>query len=391
MNASRWFGTALILIFGGLVLGRADDPVKVAQPAQQQAKDIDLVICLDCSNSMDGLIDSAKAKLWDIVNDFNKIKAPRPNLRVGLYSYGNDGYDATVGWVRKEVDLTSDLDLVYQKLFALKTNGGTEYVTRVCRDAVRDLKWTQQAGALKLVFVCGNEPASQDPIVSLKQAAEFALSKGIYINPVYCGDANDSDARDWKQFAGLSGGQFATIDQNAAKVAVATPMDKDLAELGVKLTDTYVYYGESGDAKKETQITVTKRATGISASAGASCAVFRGSALYKTADWDLVERCKADPKFDVGKLPANQLCESMRKMTPEERLTHVKDMAGKRAAIQKEIAELESKRQTFIAAELKRDAETRAKNAPAAAAPPPLEKALTDSIRKQAEKKGFAY
>ena len=61
--------------------------------AADTARPVDVVICLDVSNSMDGLIASAKIKLWDIVNDLAKVK-PTPDLRVALYSYGNDGYDA---------------------------------------------------------------------------------------------------------------------------------------------------------------------------------------------------------------------------------------------------------------------------------------------------------
>src|SRR6185369_14212527 len=86
-----------------------------AQDAKPKPKDVDVVICLDVSNSMDGLIASAKVKLWDIVNDLARIQ-PSPNLRVGLYSYGNDGYDMKNGWIRKELDLTHDLDALYQKL-----------------------------------------------------------------------------------------------------------------------------------------------------------------------------------------------------------------------------------------------------------------------------------
>ncbi|HEX8954615.1 MAG TPA: hypothetical protein VF945_22325, partial [Polyangia bacterium] len=61
------------------------------------AKKVDLVIALDTSSSMDGLIDSARAKLWDVVNLLAHAK-PTPLVRVGLLSYGNDGYDARVGW-----------------------------------------------------------------------------------------------------------------------------------------------------------------------------------------------------------------------------------------------------------------------------------------------------
>ena len=76
------------------------------------AKKIDVVICLDVSNSMDGLIASAKLKLWDIVNDLARAK-PAADLRVALYSYGHTAYDANAGWVRKEFDFTTDLDELF--------------------------------------------------------------------------------------------------------------------------------------------------------------------------------------------------------------------------------------------------------------------------------------
>ena len=53
---------------------------KPAAPAEGKA--IDLVICLDVSGSMDGLIDSAKIRLWDIVNELARIKpTPEPPRR----------------------------------------------------------------------------------------------------------------------------------------------------------------------------------------------------------------------------------------------------------------------------------------------------------------------
>src|SRR6476660_6836209 len=63
-----------------------------AGPTEKRA-DIDLALCLDTSNSMDGLIDAAKQKLWDLVNTLARAR-PTPNLRVALYSYGNTHYDA---------------------------------------------------------------------------------------------------------------------------------------------------------------------------------------------------------------------------------------------------------------------------------------------------------
>src|SRR5262249_1442062 len=148
-----------------------------------------------------------------------------------------------------ELDLTDDLDALNQKLFALTTRGGTEYVTRVCRDATAQLKWCPAKDALKVIFVCGNEPASQDPAVKLKDAADQAKGKGIVINSIFCGPGEAPDAQDWKQFAKLCGGGFMHIDQQRGMLAIATPMDKPLAELSTKLNGTYVYYGLEGKEK----------------------------------------------------------------------------------------------------------------------------------------------
>ena len=37
--------------------------------------------------------------------------------------------------MRKDAELTTNLDDVYEKLFALRTNGGSEYVARAVHDA----------------------------------------------------------------------------------------------------------------------------------------------------------------------------------------------------------------------------------------------------------------
>jgi hypothetical protein len=119
---------------------------------------VDLVICLDTSNSMDGLIDSAKQKLWDIVNELGRAK-PKPHLRVGLYAYGTPGFGAETGYVKKLTDLTDDLDAVYGHLTGLRTDGGTEFVARVVRAAALEQSWSKDKNALKIIVVAGNEAA----------------------------------------------------------------------------------------------------------------------------------------------------------------------------------------------------------------------------------------
>src|SRR5262245_10132460 len=73
-------------------------------PREEKAPDakqsIMLALLLDTSNSMDGLIDQAKSQLWKIVNELADAKcndSSRPQIKIALYEYGNDGLSATKG------------------------------------------------------------------------------------------------------------------------------------------------------------------------------------------------------------------------------------------------------------------------------------------------------
>ena len=94
----------------------------------QQNRKIQLVILFDASNSMDGLLDQAKSRLWEIVNESGALRynGEVPTLEIAMYDYGNTTIHNRE-FVRKQLYFTSDLDLVSQKLFALRTNGGNEF------------------------------------------------------------------------------------------------------------------------------------------------------------------------------------------------------------------------------------------------------------------------
>ncbi len=363
---------AVALVFGASFLSlAADEPAKAAQ-------DIDLVLCLDVSGSMDPLIEAAKQKLWDLVNTLARAK-PTPHLRVALYSYGSNAYDARAGWVRKETDFGTDLDLVFQKLNALKAPGtgpSNEYVARVCRDALRDLKWSSQPNALKLLFVCGNEPASQDPTLKLADVAATAVKQGVVINPIFCGSANNPEARDWRELADLAKGSFATID-HTQPVAVATPFDQKLADVAGAVNATYVPYGTRGGARLRLQVEQSEKSSELGTANLAARVITQAGTFYDQAGWDLVDRVKKDKAFDVAKVPVAELPEALKKLSPEERVRHVRDMLQKREALQKQIDELAQKRQEYLRQEAQRDG----------AAGRRFDAVLEQTIRRQAAQK----
>jgi len=366
------------LVAMGLLAGAAlaAEPTRTETPAK--GKTIELVLCLDVSNSMDGLIASAKTKLWDIVNELAKAK-PTPQLRVALYSYGHTDYDAAKGWVRQDLAFTTDLDKVNEKLFGLTTRGGTEYVARVCHAALEELNWSLDPGTLKIIFVCGNEPADQDPVHKLKDVAERACRKGVVINTIYCGPASAGESTGWKNFSDLAEGRFANIDQDRGTVTIHTPHDKKIAELGQKLNGTFVFYGAEGKALRENQVRQDANARAQAPAADVSRSISKSSDLYRF-EADLVQKCKEDPKFDVKKVPETELPDELKKLTPEERERYVKEKLAEREKLQKEIAELAKLRDEYIKAEQKKNPNAREKA---------FDEAVRSMLREQSQKKGL--
>jgi hypothetical protein len=355
-------------------------PPSTAQGQQGPAKRVDLVIALDTSSSMDGLIDAARAKLWDAVNLLAHAK-PQPALRVGVISYGNDGYDARSGWVRKDADLTSNLDDVYAKLFALKTNGGSEYVARAVHDATTTMAWDQDPRTLKIIFVAGNEPANQDPKIPVEQALAEARQHNIFVNAIYCGTDSAWEASGWQKVAALGKGQFAAIDQNRM-VAIATPMDAELARLSGELNQTYVGYGPAAATHAAQQAAMDRSAGGAGAPVAASRAAAKASALYRNDEWDLVD-ARASKKLKVAEMAPAALPAPVAALPPAEREKFLDQKAKDRAALQKRIQELSAQRDGYIAAERKRQK-------PAAQART-FDDAVNATIKTEAESAGLAF
>ncbi|MDA0994097.1 MAG: VWA domain-containing protein [Proteobacteria bacterium] len=202
----------------------------MAVPGEQR-QPVDLVIALDVSGSMSGLIDSAKQRLWDVVNELARAN-PQPDLRMAILTYGNPSYGEASGYVRIDMPFTRDLDAVNRTLFSFGTDGGDEYVSRVVHRSVTGLAWNESPDALKILFVAGNEEANQDPHISVEIASQLATNKGIVVNTIYCGNEDDNIVAGWREFSAMTNGMFASINQNASAVAnIATPMDDELVRL----------------------------------------------------------------------------------------------------------------------------------------------------------------
>lgn len=306
-----------------------------------------IALLLDTSNSMDGLIEQAKAQLWKIVNELSESGegGAAAQVEVALYEYGNSSLDARSGYIRQVAAFTKDLDALSEALFALRTNGGSEHAGQVIERAVGDLAWSRKAGVYKAIFIAGNESFAQGP-VDYRGAARGAKTRGIFVNTVFCGAHQRGIASSWRDGAVLAGGDYFAIDSDRVAAVPHTPHDRDIERLGRELSDTFVPLGAEGKRGRQRQ---QLAAAGAADMAGASVerAIFMAKPQYlESARWDAVSQAAKGAAVAKEDLPA-----SLRAMSKDERDKTLREQAGKRERIQAEIKILNEKRKSFLEVE----------------------------------------
>ena len=357
--------------------------IAVVVPLTAAKKDkpvVQMAILLDTSGSMEGLIEQAKSQLWKIVNTMatGKRKGQSPQLEVALYEYGKSTIPKSEGHLRMIVPMSRDLDLLSDELFKLKTNGGNEFCGQVIGAAVEGLKWSPSNKDYKVIFIAGNEPFTQGT-VDYRKTCKAAIEKGIIVNTIFCGNLQEGIKTNWKDGADLADGQYMNIDHNKKVVHVAAPQDKELADLGRKLNETYLAYGTAGKKKKEMQKRQDANASSVGGVAMVQRSVAKASKQYSNVGWDLVDAEK-EGAVKVEELEEEALPEEMKKMSPKERKKYVEEMTAKRDKIQKQIKVLKKERDTYVAKKRKQQAQENT-----------LDSAMIAAIKQQAGKKNYKF
>ena len=344
---TRIIGIAL----GTLVMASA---ALAAAPATGER--IQLAVLLDTSSSMDGLIDQARRELWSVVNEFARLRhdGRAPRLEVAVFEYGNDSIPAGEGHIRLVVPLTTDLDRVSEQLFALRTNGGSEYCGQVIRQAVESLAWSEGRDDIRAVFIAGNEEFTQGS-VDYRASCAAAIARGIAVNTIFCGDSAEGVRTSWKDGADLADGRYVAIDQNRVVQEVAAPQDAEIARLGQALNATYVPFGRGGTEGKARQEAQDANAGAAAPSSYVQRQVSKTQTVYANSSWDLVDAVK-DGAVKADAVPEADLPAEMKGMTVEQRDTYVTTKSAERASIQAQIQKLAEERAAFVAEARAREA-----------------------------------
>lgn len=350
----------------------------------EEAKEhkIQVALLLDTSGSMDGLIEQAKSQLWKMVNELATAKkdGKAPYIEIALYEYGKDSYAAEDGYLKQLTELTTDLDLVSEKLFELTTNGGSEYCGWAINDAVEDLAWSKSNNDLKLIFIAGNEGFTQGT-VDYKDACKKSITNGIMVNTIFCGNCEQGVKLLWKDGADRADGKYMCINTNEKVVHIDAPQDEKIVELNNKLNKTYIAYGNAGKKRKMRQEKQDENAKVYSRANAAERAISKSSNAYRNSSWDVVDAYEDDAD-EVLEMKEEALPEEMKGMDKKEREAFIKKKAEERKVIQEEIKVLSDERKKFIAAERKKMSGN-TKNT--------LDEVMLDAVREQATSKKFKF
>ncbi|MEO7768601.1 MAG: vWA domain-containing protein, partial [Ferruginibacter sp.] len=302
---------------------------------------IQVAILLDVSNSMDGLIEQAKAQLWNMVSVMGKATCDNiaPQIEIALYEYGRPTNNARQGYVKQLSDFTTNLDKLSTTLFTIKTNGGDEYCGHVMLSSLNELNWDPSPLNYKVIFIAGNEDFLQGDVTYTKACAE-ARKKGVIINTIYCGNKMQGISEHWNLAGECGSGSFSNINQDAAIEDIPTPYDSVLFSLNDQLNSTYIAYGSAGAKSQLMQGEVDKLNYSMSKSVAAKRISVKGKKqLYNNSAWDLIDAAATDSMF-VEKVDIKTLPENLQKKSRSELRQIVREKNVRRITLQKQISNL---------------------------------------------------
>jgi hypothetical protein len=328
------------------------EPQKPTEPVRDEVQDtVQIALLLDTSSSMDGLINQARSQLWTMVDQIGRMtrevngKTRGVKIELALYQYGNDTLSVNSGFIQQVLPFTTDLDRVSEKLHALFTNGGSEYVGQAIETAVSELAWSKDA-SMRFIYVAGNEEFNQGP-VSADHAMTIAAQHNINVQLIFCGSNKEPT---WDVAAKLAKTDLMTIDQNQVAQYIPAPQDAEILRLGQQINATYLAYGAAGAASVARQAKADEVSAKMSPKVALERAQLKAKKSYDNRNWDMIDANKNNATF-LEQTKDDELPAELRGKSLDEKKQIIAAKTEARQELQKQLAKLEADRNTFLDAE----------------------------------------
>ena len=115
---------------------------------------IDVVFCLDLSNSSNGLIERFRNHIWDYWDFFTRCDS-QPDYRIGVVTYARFSYGKSSGYSHVMRDLGTDFEGLSKILFKIppKTEKGDQYVGAALNTCMNKMSCRKIPTQKKLLFL----------------------------------------------------------------------------------------------------------------------------------------------------------------------------------------------------------------------------------------------
>jgi len=270
-------------------------------------------------------------------------------------------------------------------LRAFRADGGgdtPESVNEALQEAVNKMSWTRDRKVLKIVFLVGDAPPHMDYPGGPKypEICQDAMQRDLIINTIQCGSMAETTPI-WREIAKLSEGSYAAIAQSGGMVAVATPMDSELAELNRKLGATMVAYGDVSAQR----IVISKQAASESAPASVAADRLSFNSRYGRVvqgEGELLDSLSRG-KVKLESIRKDQLPKDWQALDDKALKSEIEKKQKERKELQARIQKLSQERDDFLIQERKRLAAKGKSDS--------FDEKVAQTIRDQAARKGIEY
>jgi len=257
-----------------------------------------------------------------------------------------------------------------------------ESVNQALHEAATKMSWSISRDVPKIIFLVGDCPPHMDYAgdMTYPEVCQLAAKRDLVINTVQCGNQTQTTPI-WQEIAKLAEGRYAAIAQSGGMVAMATPMDAELAALNRKLGGTLVAYG----AEPARRAVAAKQlaAETAPASVAADRLYFNMQAgVAVQGEGELLDSLNRG-KLRLADVKKDQLPAEMQKLSETELRAAVEKKQKERADLQAQIAKLGKEREEYLARERQR--------LTAASKADSFDEKIADAIRTQAARKGIEY
>jgi Mg-chelatase subunit ChlD len=328
----------------------AEIPVEppVYQSEAGEGKTLEMVFVIDTTGSMGGLIEGAKQKTWQIINEVMQ-KSSQPRVRVGLVAYRDRGDS----YVTRVQPLTEDLDKVYMNLMDYNAAGGgdePEAVGSALADAVAKAGWSKQRDDVaQIIFLVGDaRPQTGQSEPDVLEITARATKQNMIVNTIQCGN-EASTQKVWQEIAQRGQGKYFAIGQDGDVQTIRTPYDDRLSELGQDVSRTYMAYGdEVTRASGSMALAVTENTMTANTNAAVRADRTLNKALNKAAySNDLLQDIE-NGKTKIDEVKETDLPADLKAMPSPARAAEVQKRLDERKKIRGEILSLSKQRAAYL-------------------------------------------